>query len=392
MVDIQSIAAVIFIVLLSLILYKERKRIIVQKLIFPVLYFVMYKTKVGLNLMDSWSKKYKKLIHILSIIGIYIGFLGMILITLLLFKNLYDVFTKPLAISGVALVLPFKVKGAVFVPFFYWIISIFVLAVVHEFSHGVVARLFKIKIKSSGFAALAIFLPILPAAFVEPDEKQVAKIPKKQQLAIFAAGPFSNILTAIIIIILFLTALQPITNAIMIDDGVKIISVNNESSPAFDAGIIDNELIINIDNSQINSVDDFKEALDEKSPNQEITLQTNVSTYPVTLGTSPQDNEKAYLGVSVVQNFQKNEAFIAKYGSFTTESILWILGLLYWLYVLNLGIGLFNLVPLGPIDGGRMLLTGLECITTPERAKNIWKNISWLFLILIILNIGIAFI
>ena len=80
-------------------------------------------------------------------------------------------FTKPAASSGVGLVLPFKAKGVFYVPFFYWIISIFVIAVVHEFSHGLIARANNIKVKSSGFAFLALLVPIIPAAFVEPDEK-----------------------------------------------------------------------------------------------------------------------------------------------------------------------------------------------------------------------------
>ena len=48
-------------------------------------------------------------------------------------------------------------------------------------------------------------------------------------------------------------------------------------------------------------------------------------------------------------------------------------GLLGWMWILNLGIGFFNLVPLGPVDGGRMLKVGLERILKKEIAASIWK-------------------
>ena len=163
----------------------------------------MYKTKLGLNAMDWGADRFRKPIKYLSYAGIAVGFLGMVFISFILIKGMVNMFIRPEVAQGVALVLPFKMKGAIGVPFFYWIISIFIIAVIHEFSHGIVARAFKIKLKSSGFAFLAVLLPIIPAAFVEPDEKQLNKSPIYQQLSVFAAGPFSNILLAIIIFLFF---------------------------------------------------------------------------------------------------------------------------------------------------------------------------------------------
>ncbi len=391
MADIQTVAAVLFVVGMSLLVYFERKRIKVQKIFYPLLYFVMYRTKLGLALMDRWAKRYRRLFLILGNIGIIVGFVGMLFIAVILVKNIYDVLTKPAAAAGVALVLPFRVKGAVFVPFFYWIISIFFLAVIHEFSHGVIARLYNIRIKSSGFAALGILLPILPAAFVEPDESKVAKAPKKAQLAVFAAGPFANIVAALFIVVLFMTVLHPLANAVMADKGVKIVSVSN-LSPAYDAGIGTNELITAIDDDPILEVEEFKEALADKKPSGQIVVQTNISSYTLVLASNPGEPEKPYMGVSVVQESEKSPAFIKRYGMAATETVIWLLGLLYWLYVLNLGIGLFNLVPLGPIDGGRMLLTALQHFMGKDRAHAVWKHISLFFLLLIIANIAVAFV
>jgi len=84
----------------------------------------------------------------------------MVLISFELVRQLITALIQPSGAAAVALVLPFDsgLKGTIAVPFFYWIISIFIIAVVHEFSHGIVARAHNIKIKSSGFAFLSIII------------------------------------------------------------------------------------------------------------------------------------------------------------------------------------------------------------------------------------------
>jgi len=169
--DFQSISAIIFLILLSIYVYLKKDKLKTHGW-FPFFYFCMYKTKFGLKFMDTVAKKFRKTVKFLGYAGIVIGFLGMILLSFSLIQNIFSLLTTPEAQPGVGLVLPFKVKGAFFVPFFYWIISIFIIALVHEYAHGVVARAHNIKVKSSGFAFLAILIPIIPAAFVEPDEKK----------------------------------------------------------------------------------------------------------------------------------------------------------------------------------------------------------------------------
>ncbi len=184
--DLQTVAAFIFIILLSLFLYLRRKKLDTHGP-FPFLYFSMYRTKLGIGLMDKLAGKWNRLFKWLGYIGIIVGFLGMIAICVALIDNIYNIMTQPEAAPGVGLVLPFQMKGAFYVPFFYWIISIFIIALVHEFAHGVIARAHNLKVKSSGFAFLGVLAPIIPAAFVEPDEKALVKRPHRQQLSVFAA-------------------------------------------------------------------------------------------------------------------------------------------------------------------------------------------------------------
>ena len=185
--------AIIFYGLIFLYYLKNKKKFQVQGIL------VLYKTKLGIKAMKKVSKYFPNFWRTLGVIGIYVGFLGMLFILYFLVKGTIDLIFVPGAPPAVAPVLPgVKIPGLPILSFWHWIIGILVVAVIHEFSHGIFSKLYKIKVKSSGFAFLG---PIL-AAFVEPDEKQLKKSSTKAQLSVLAAGPFSNIVTAFIVLLL----------------------------------------------------------------------------------------------------------------------------------------------------------------------------------------------
>ena len=93
MLDFQTIAAVVFLAALTIFVFFKRKNIDTKQIIPYFLYFSIYKTKLGLRLMDSAAKKYRKLMLYVGYIGILIGFLGMIWISYGLISNIYVLFT-----------------------------------------------------------------------------------------------------------------------------------------------------------------------------------------------------------------------------------------------------------------------------------------------------------
>lgn len=388
--QIQTILVVIFLVLLGLVLYINRKKIFIQKILFPLLYFIMIRTKVGLNLMDRIAKRFSRPLKYVGYFAIFIGFAGMLLIAFELVRTLYGMVTRPEAIPGVGLVLPFEVKGAFYVPFFYWIISIFVLAVVHEFSHGIMARKYGMKIKSSGFAFVGVIVPILPAAFVEPDEKKLQKKPRAQQMSVFAAGPFANIVFGFIILGIMALTMAPAINSLVDFNGVKITEVMaNKSVDA--AGIKEGEVIKEIEGLKVDYTTNISAALENKKPGETISVKTDKGDYKVKLVENPKNESMPYLGVYIEQSREIKPGVRERYGEFLPEVALWFFGLLYFLYLLNLGVGLFNLVPIGPIDGGRMLRLALQRFFDEKKADGIWKNISAIFLSLVIVIVVLSF-
>ncbi len=390
--SIESLASITFLVLLSLFLIKNREKLQVQKILWPLLYFAMYKTKLGLKQMDSISKKHPKLVDFLSKAGVYIGTLGIFVIAWLLIKGLLDIFLAPAAAASVSLVLPFKVKGGFYVPFFYWIISIFFIATIHEFCHGVVARLHNVPIKSSGFAFLGVLVPVIPAAFVEPDEKTLAKRTKMQKLSVFAAGPFSNILTGGLFLVLFILLSVPVASNIIQYEGTQIEGFSGENSSAQMAGVMQGSTIKAVDDIEILTVDNLSAALKTKKVGDTVNVMTTNGTFNIMLGPDPQNASKPYLGVLVSQDQSIKPSFEAKYGSITALVILWFMGLLYWLYALSLGIGLFNLVPIGPVDGGQMSRELFRAIFKNEKtAMKWWSFVSMFFFAIIMITLFTGF-
>ncbi len=386
--DFETISAIVFVALMAIAVFFTRKKLVLQKIVHPILYIILYRTQAGIKAMDKVAKKFPRFLKYFSYFGVFIGFIGMIFITFSLFQNLYNVFMVPEAASGVGIVQPFSknIPGTFFVPFFYFIISIFTLVIIHEFSHGVMARRWGLKIKSSGLAIFGILLPILPAAFVEPDEKKLVKKPRMQQLSILAAGPFSNIVTAFIIILILFFVVNPTIDNVVEFDGVSITGFIDDM-PAEKSGMNIGERIIAIDDNEMLSVKNFTKYLSNKTPGSKINVKTNVSSYSITLGKNPDNENKGYLGVFVEQHTTISPEFEKKYGRITADIIMWLIGLLIWLYLLNLGIGLFNLVPLPITDGGRMMLLALQKYFKEETAVKIWKFLSLIFILLIVLNI-----
>ncbi len=165
----------------------------------------LYHTKVGLKFIDWVAKKFEKILKPLSYVVITSGYILMGSILWMISRTVWLYVTTPIPkelknLPPIAPLIPYfpKLFGleSFFPPlyFTYFLVALAIVAVSHEFSHGIFARLWGIRVKTTG---LAFFGPFF-GAFVEPDEKQMAKAPKKHQLSILAAGTFANVLMTII--------------------------------------------------------------------------------------------------------------------------------------------------------------------------------------------------
>lgn len=342
-----------FYVLVLILLMAFRKRFKWQGIV------GLIRTKLGLKQMTSIAIKYRKLLKVLGIISIIIGFLGMGVITGILLWSFWLVITNPQAPATFVPVLPgVKVPGSpIKFPLFKTLIAIFIAVVVHEFSHGILAVANKIKIKSSGFA---LFGP-LPGAFVEIDEKTLGNEKPIIQHSVFSAGPFGNIITAIVIILVLSIVFVPLTNNIVKPMGFEILDVS-KNSPAENASLKPGLRFNSINNQSVLTVGDFQKAVKNLKPGQKVLFSGISGSYNIKTTALKENPKIAFIGITI--------KFYYKPG-FLPWLFLSLTSLLYWVLIINLGLGLANLLPLGPLDGGRMLLTGLTTMlsTRPSKRK-----------------------
>lgn len=389
MVSFQSVLAIVFFIVMFCFLFYKRKKLGVQKVLFPLIYVLMYRTRLGLDSMDKVARKFPYLGYIITA-GIVVGFLGMGFICFELIRNSVKLFVSPEAAASVQPVLPFEAKGVFFVPFIYWILSIFIIATVHEFCHGVAARFFDFRVKSSGFAFLCLFFPVIPAAFVEPDDKQLAKAGLRNKMGVFAAGPFSNILTAGIILLLVLAVFNPVANVLFMPAGIKVVSVN-EDGPSFSSGMAPDDIITDVNGVFVHDVGAFVNELKVHSPGESISLKTDKGVRMITLGKNPSDESLPWLGISSRPHSIIRENIKQSIGEFIPQAVEWVFGFFYWLFLLSLGIGLFNLLPMGPLDGG-LMLRGILQRYYGQNGIFVFRLVSWGFFLLILINLGVGFI
>ena len=388
----QLVFALVFFFGLALFLVLKRRQVVIEWLLYPVLYFAMYRSSWGLNAMDTLAQKWRACLKVLGAIAIGIGFIGMGLISYQLAKNIVGILTKSSGASTVGIVQPFaqNLPGTIFVPFVYFAVSIFVIAVLHEFSHGVMARVHNCRVRSSGFAFLGFLIPVIPAAFVEPDEKEMAARPAHAQMAVIAAGAVSNILFALLLFVVIVYAIQPLGDSLIHPLGVEVVTVS-KNSPADLAGLKPGELITLLGNMPVKDSKQLLDALTLMHAGDHADLITNVSAHSVVMQGHPSKPGKPYFGVQVTNRFEISDTAKARYGTVLPAIALWVSGLLFWLFNLSLGIGLFNLVPLGPIDGGKLLQLSLLTWCEKDTARKIWKTVSIVFLLAILFNVGAAF-
>src|SRR3989344_2248153 len=217
LIIVDLIFLALFLIWIFFFLYRRKQHLKKEGIL------TLYKTQLGVKFIEYIGNKYRKTLNVLQYVSIFVGFILMISILFLLGLTLYTYLKFPQITDTVKAptILPLipyfpTIFGLeAFFPqiyFIYWIIAIFIVAVVHEMSHGIFAKFHGVKIKSTGFAFMTWF-PLLFGAFVEQDDKKMLKKGKLAQMSILSAGVFANIITAgiffIILWFLFLLAFNP---------------------------------------------------------------------------------------------------------------------------------------------------------------------------------------
>src|SRR3989344_8285751 len=196
---------ILFVTFMSWFLYTRKHNLKREGLLY------LYRAQWGVKLIDRIGKKYKKTLKFFSYVSIVSGFVLMISMVYLFGKIVWIYVFEPAIVQQIRVppiiplvpYLPQVFKLDFLPPFYftYWIVILAIIAITHEFAHGIFAAYNKVNIKKTGFGFFPFFFPVFLAAFVEPDEKQMQKRSNFGQRAILSAGTFVNLLTAIFFLI-----------------------------------------------------------------------------------------------------------------------------------------------------------------------------------------------
>ncbi len=451
--------------------------------------FLFWKTQRGKDLIDKLSEK-ERFWKIYGNISVVIVSICMVLMLALVVWSAYlasfipaESAPSPRMIIGIPGVNPI-------IPIWYGILGLAIAIIVHEFSHGILARLAKVKVKTLGL----VFLVVPIGAFVEPDEEEMEELTKIKRDRIYGAGPTSNIVLALVFAILFssvfMASVTPRENGMMVHGimadspadisglelGELILSIDNirteeyedilhidvepfsevsvttrwkdmereynvisglvitftqPDSPAHGSGLQKLDIIVSMDEEVIRNYHDFDEFLNDKSAGEELyityarkdndiynlfnTTLTLADKYESFAESNPSENREefrgqGYMGVSLMymginlrdvrwipqlmaRPFQgaetPNDYLMAsltyislpflRLSPLPTEftqlyqvtgplahlpsGVFWALtNALYWIFWLNLMVGLFNALPAVPLDGGYIFKDGVTSL------------------------------
>lgn len=342
---------------------------------FPVL---MWKTQRLRGLISRISNISPKFWRWYMNVGIAVAFLAMAFITWTLVSSLQSVFETP----AVSIVVPgVEIPGSsIYVPLGYGLLALATVLVVHEFSHGIQAVGEKIPIKSIGLLLFAI----IPGAFVEPDEDELKNAKKISRLRVYAAGSIANITLALIAILL-VSMFSAAIPTYFAEDGIEINRIVSDSPS--DGVLKEGSILEAIDNHKITNATDYGEIVTTFHPGDNVTVKTSEGTHTLTLAENPNNESRGFFGIQAGKHFVLVNDSLGP--------VPWILfelvELFQWVFMLNLGIGLFNLLPLKPLDGGYMLEILLTYKISEEAAKPIVNALSVVMAMIIVFSIVAGF-
>jgi membrane-associated protease RseP (regulator of RpoE activity) len=367
--------------------------------------FVMWKTQKGRELIERVANTRQRIVGAYGRLSVGITGVSMVTMTMLLFFSAYlvidrarDLDLEPHMLLGLPGLNPM-------IPLWYGIFALVIAMAVHEFSHGLLTVLAKVKVLSLG----VMFFIFPMGAFVEPDEEAIKGIEKRKRVRMYASGPASNIIVAGMFSLLFSVVLMSSVQPAVL--GVGITNVG-DGSAADIAGLRPGLVMVSFNNTTLETQSDFSEAIALTRANQTVEIMAvdpatgvavpyyaNLTDKALALkNPKPGDHGKGYLGINSMtvsdsyfhpigesSNLTEFAVSLSTYvtlplnrlspvdgavmdfyevnglWSFLPEGHFWVLAnACYWIFWLNLMVGLSNALPAVPLDGGYIFKDWLD--------------------------------
>ena len=289
-------------------------------------------------------------------------------------RSLIALFTRSSQATPTALIIPLPGLTISWDLFPYILVSIAVLLIPHEAAHGIASVLDKVPIKSSG-VFMAIFLP---GGFVEIDEEDLAKKPNRTKLRVFAAGSFTNLVTAGLVAILFVSLFVQAPSGVLVTSLVEGGGAQQAKLPQW-------SVITSLNGTQVNSQVELGQVMSRVVPGQTVIVHLSDGQDRVVKTKQDSINQsRALLGVIGQTYLPSRISFLAPVTNFQ------LFTLLYWMQLITLSVGIVNMLPLFPFDGDRYFVTILNMLGV-QNTKYPRIFASTISLALLVLSLVLSF-
>jgi membrane-associated protease RseP (regulator of RpoE activity) len=298
-----------------------------------------------------------------------------------------------------------------YLPWTYGWIALVVTIIIHEAGHGIVARVYNVKVDSTGLLLILGF-PI--GAFVNIAQDELSRTPLKQKSAILTAGPLNNMIIALVCLFalyFIASSLTPIPTHNIPQYGVVVIDVGDHSL-AGSIGLSKGAIVETIAGHKVHNTDELTKILKSNLGNTVRIMWQDENGHQITRSATLPGSVQAnhgVLGVTITNGVPDPVQVLNKYkDAFTFHSNPIILlfpptivqevvpysdlmapkyhsntlgpafpvvaNMIFWLMFFNFNVGIFNALPIGPLDGGQFYNSLIERKVNSKKKK--LKNAS----------------
>jgi membrane-associated protease RseP (regulator of RpoE activity) len=311
-----------------------------------------------------------------------------------------------------------------YLPWTYGWIALVLTIIIHEAGHGIVARVYGVKVESTGLVLILGF-PI--GAFVNIEREELARTKLKEKSAILTAGPMNNMIVAGLslgLLYIVVSTLVPLPQQDGTQYGVEIMTVG-DGSLANSIGLEEGDVVLDIEGDRVEHIEDLSRLLQSNLGNnvaitwkdtndQEITkiasiparVQPNTGILGVTITNVSPDPElvlsryKSAFGSNPIAillpptmaegSVPYSDLMASKYSSTLGSSFPIIANFLFWLWFINFNVGIFNALPIGPLDGGQLYNSLIARKVSAGSTR--LKNASLILTLVMVTIVAISFI
>ena len=329
------------------------------------------KSERTLRIFDRIASSIPSALRVASNLGVAMAFGMMGFAIYILAKNLGTYLFAPAEVGPQNIVIPLVIGVTVKLEHLpYLLLALGIVLVTHEGMHGLIARLEKIRLKSTGLFLFYIF----PGGFVEPDEAEFKRAPGGVRARVAAGGSFANFVVGLLVVFLMMGLFSPV------EGGVIVVESSNDSL------LKPNDVIYKVNGVPVNRITLFQNI----SASEVLTIETSRGSLTYRLGKPINMSLAQVLSSLGVRRISYYFPMRIPLGNPLAEYEVY--RVLSWIQLLAINVAIFNMLPIYFLDGSLFLNAVLERVVRSEKVLK-WINAasSAACIALVALNIGFTF-